>query len=105
MQFEVAIEEVLVNIIKYGVTPPSGIIEIECGVEKTEYFIVKIIDNGIQFDPLKEGGFGTPESLDKQEIGGLGLHFIKNMSDSLSYEYKDGKNQLTLKKKVSLLES
>jgi anti-sigma regulatory factor (Ser/Thr protein kinase) len=100
IKFEVAIEEVLVNIIKYGVTAPSGIIEIRCGLNGSEYFEVKIIDNGIPFDPLNAPGFDKPQNLHSQKIGGLGLHFIKNIADSLSYEYKDGKNQLTLKKKL-----
>jgi anti-sigma regulatory factor (Ser/Thr protein kinase) len=37
---------------------------------------------------------------DKREIGGLGIFLIKENVDELSYHYKDGKNILTITKKI-----
>jgi anti-sigma regulatory factor (Ser/Thr protein kinase) len=102
MQFEVAIEEALVNIIKYGYSSPSGTIEIACGfLPSDRSLVVKITDRGIPFNPLDTQELKAPKALESQNLGGLGLHFIKNMADSVTYEYKDGKNQLTLKKRLT----
>ena len=102
MQFEVAIEEAIVNIIKYGYSSPSGIIQICCQfLPSDRSFCVKIIDSGTPFNPLGNKELEPPSGLENQNIGGLGIHFIKKMSDSVTYEYKDGKNQLTLKRKLA----
>ncbi len=35
-----------------------------------------------------------------REIGGLGIYMTKKIMDDVVYEYKDGQNILTLKKKL-----
>ena len=34
------------------------------------------------------------------DIGGLGIYIVKKSMDEISYEYKDGKNVLSIKKKL-----
>lgn len=105
-QFEVAIEEALVNVIKYAYRPPEGIVKIEYGMsEGNKDFVVKIIDRGSPFNPLKSEGLISPVSLESQSLGGLGIHFIRKMSDSVDYEYIAECNVLTLTKKLTALGS
>ena len=42
----------------------------------------------------------TKSTIENRKIGGLGLHFVKNMMDNISYDYVNNKNCLTLKKKI-----
>ena len=37
-------------------------------------------------------------SAEDRPIGGLGIFMVKKSMDEVSYEYKDGKNRLTIKK-------
>ena len=39
-------------------------------------------------------------SLSERDRGGLGIFMTKKFMDKVSYEYKDGKNCLTLRKKI-----
>ena len=43
----------------------------------------------------------TMLSAEKRDIGGLGIYMVKKSMDDITYEYKDGQNILTIKKKLS----
>ena len=98
-QIEVAIEEILVNIVSYaGLTEADGV-EVRCEVlEDPLRVIVQFLDGGIPFDPLKKSDPDTsPEALMGRE-GGLGIFMVKKMMDDVSYAYENGKNTLTILK-------
>ena len=46
---------------------------------------VSIKDDGIPFNPFMRDEPDTSLSLDDREIGGLGLHLVKQMMDEVSY--------------------
>ena len=56
------------------------------------------IDSGMPFDPLKNEDPDMSLSAEERSIGGLGFFLAKQTMDQVEYEYKDGKNILTLKK-------
>ena len=41
-----------------------------------------------------------PDNIDDAEIGGLGIHITKELSDEISYEYANGENHLKIIKIV-----
>ena len=57
-----------------------------------------IIDGGTPFDPTAEADADTTLSAEERPIGGLGIFLVRQLMDTVSYEYKDGKNRLTLVK-------
>ena len=38
------------------------------------------------------------QSLEERPIGKLGLHLVKNLTDDIKYEHKEGQTILTIKK-------
>jgi anti-sigma regulatory factor (Ser/Thr protein kinase) len=56
---------------------------------------------GNPFNSLARDEVDTDKPIEEREIGGLGIHFIKKLTDTQSYEYKDGKNVLMLTKKFT----
>lgn len=42
----------------------------------------------------------TSLGADEREIGGLGILLVKKTMDKVEYEYKDGKNILTITKRL-----
>ena len=64
------------------------------------YILITFSDCGSPFDPLsrQDPDVGVPVS--DLEIGGLGIFMTKKLMDDVTYEYKDGKNILKLKKKL-----
>ena len=57
------------------------------------------IDSGIPFDPTAKAEVDTTLSAEERPIGGLGIHLVRQLMDSINYERIDGKNVLTLRKK------
>ena len=99
MQIDVAVEELFVNIAHYAYTPNQGqaTIRIEAEADPTAVSIT-LMDRGIPYDPLAKDDPDVSLSADKREIGGLGIFMTKKSMDEILYEYKDGRNILTLKK-------
>jgi len=96
----IAAEEIFVNIANYAYNPGEAG-EVEISVSVGEKAVLRFKDNGKPFDPLKRAGPDLNVPIMEREIGGLGIHFVKNMMDEAEYEYTGGKNILTISKSVS----
>jgi anti-sigma regulatory factor (Ser/Thr protein kinase) len=100
MQMNLAIEEAVVNVMTYGYPEGTkGYVDISALSDDSGLTFV-ISDSGKPFDPTTKGDVDTTLPAEKRSIGGLGIHLVKKMMDSIKYEYKDGHNILTLKKNV-----
>ena len=99
MQIEIAVEEIYVNIVHYAYNPEIGKATIRCEVtEDPMQVIIQFMDSGVPFDPLAKEDADITLSAEEREIGGLGIFMVKQSMDEVSYEYKEGKNVLTIKK-------
>ncbi len=99
MKIDLAVEEVFVNIAHYAYAPGTGNATVR--VELTENpltVFITFIDSGVPYDPLKKADPDVTLSAEEREIGGLGIFLTKKTMDDTTYEYKDGRNILTLKK-------
>ena len=87
------LEELLTNIIKYGYDDRNRH-EIEIDMNPSGKGIsVRIADDGHPFNPLTEAHkTEIVDSLENQEIGGLGIHLVKQMARNLSYHRQAEKN-------------
>lgn len=99
IQMNLAIEEAVVNVMSYAY--PTGTvgnvnIEAQANDERLKFTIT---DNGIPFDPTAKAEVDTTLSAEERPIGGLGIHLVRQLMDSINYERIDGKNVLTLRKK------
>lgn len=100
MQIDIAIEEIFVNIAHYAYPPGEGEAVISVDADKEAKSVsIRFEDNGTPYDPLKNEDPDITLSADDRPIGGLGIFMVKKSMDDVSYEYKDGKNCLTIKKK------
>lgn len=96
LKIELAIEEIIVNIVRYGCHGNEDCI-IEVGVDLTEdKFILEISDNGSAFNPLEQEPPDIKISLDQRKPGGLGIFIVKQIAKELKYEHKNNKNILRL---------
>ena len=99
MQIDLAVEEIFVNIASYAYKDKTGSVAVECKIENGLLTMV-FEDEGEKFDPLKKPDPDISASAEEREIGGLGIFLTKKLMDEVIYEYKDGKNVLTLIKKI-----
>ncbi|MBO4422557.1 MAG: ATP-binding protein [Clostridia bacterium] len=101
MQIDVAVEEIFVNVASYAYETGTGkvTVRVDTGSDAGAVSIT-FSDRGIPYDPLKKEDPDVTASADEREIGGLGIFMTKKIMDEVSYEYKNGQNVLTLKKRI-----
>ena len=101
MQMNLAIEEAVVNVMNYAYPPGTrGDITIEAQANDVRLKFT-IIDNGTPCDPTLTADVDTTLSAEERPIGGLGIHLVRQMMDSINYERVDGRNVLTLRKNIN----
>jgi serine/threonine-protein kinase RsbW len=94
---QLALEEAVTNVIIHGYSPGSAAtFEVTLTAEENGCLTTVISDDAVAYDPLARPPVDTTASLVDREIGGLGVHFIKKLMDSVQYERRDGRNLLTL---------
>ena len=100
MEIKLAVEEAVVNVMTYAYAPgQSGDVTIEAASNNVRMKFT-IIDSGKPFDPTVQAEVDTTLSAKQRNIGGLGIHIIRQNMDSINYERIDGHNVLTLRKKI-----
>ena len=100
MSLNLALEEAVVNVMQYAYPKGThGTVDIRA-VAAGEMLKLIISDSGTPFDPTKKEVVEVTQDRETRQIGGLGIHLIREIMDSISYEYANGKNVLTMCKKI-----
>lgn len=95
-KMNIALDDLLNNIISYGYNDDQEhIIELQFEYSKNRLSVI-ISDDGIPFNPFEEKPVDTSLSIDEREIGGLGIHLVREMVDRYSYSRKINRNVVTL---------
>ncbi len=96
-QFKLVFDELLTNIISHAYSDDGEhaiFTEIRLFGDK---IVATIADDGKLFNPLK---YGTPlveASIDEREVGGLGIHLVRNVMDEV--RYNEPGNEVTMIKR------
>ena len=98
---EVSVEELFVNIASYAYPDGTGDVCVSCEVAgEPKCLTVVFADSGVPFDPLaKDDADTSPDAL-MSRVGGLGIFMAKKYTDGMAYRYEDGKNILTVTKRL-----
>ena len=100
MQMNLAIEEAVVNVMNYAY-PKGTKGDIHILAEANDQRLKFVIsDSGMPFDPTTRKEVDTTLSAEERPIGGLGIHLITQLMDSINYERRNNMNVLTLRKKL-----
>ena len=101
-QLDVAVEEIFINIAHYAYCPgQDGTATVRCCVGGDPLQVtIQFLDSGKPFDPLAKEDADTTLSAEERGIGGLGILMVKKSMDAVDYAYADGKNILTIKKRL-----
>lgn len=96
-EIDLIVEEIFVNIVYY-----SKCTYIRVNFESCDESFLKIefIDDGVEFNPLNNDPANLTDNVDEREIGGLGIHLVKNFADEIDYEYENKENHLKIIKNV-----
>ena len=100
-KIQVVFDEMLNNVISYGY-PEKNKEEIKIdGIIEEEKIVIKIIDNGIPFDPWNLSSPDTSSGVEDRVIGGLGIHLVRNLMDEVSYRHENNHNIVSVIKYLS----
>lgn len=100
LRINICLDELFTNIVSYGFDE-----DLEHKIKFTlsgdnNFVVINIEDNGIPFNPLEKIDPDFPDNVESANIGGLGIHIIRKLMDNVSYERKQGKNMLTMRKNI-----
>lgn len=102
MSLNVALEEALVNVIRYAY-PQSEIGKIVLSSvwdKKNRELCFCLKDWGKAFDPLTVPEADVTLSLEERPIGGLGIFLMRKIMDEVAYKREGDCNMLIMKKEI-----
>lgn len=98
MSLNLAIEESVVNVMNYAYPDGSkGHVDIEVTTDGN-WMTFRICDTGTPFDPTAKAEVDTTLSAEERPVGGLGIHLMRQIMDSIAYQYENSRNILTMRK-------
>ena len=94
-----AIDELYGNIASYAYGEENGEVTVIIEGDSTPGAVsISFQDEGKPFNPLESREPDITLPARERKIGGLGIFMVKKSMDDVRYEYRDGKNILTIRK-------
>jgi sigma-B regulation protein RsbU (phosphoserine phosphatase) len=98
---QVVLDDLLANVVLHGLAGRAGgeaVVEVALSGDR---LTVTISDNGPPFDPFARATPNTTLSIEDRQIGGLGIHLVRQMMDEVSYARREDRNVTVLAKRLS----
>ncbi len=90
------LEEWNLNVMDHGHDDDTHEIDIEL-TSDTDEVTIEIVDGGKPFDPLHDAPApDLTSAVGERRVGGLGVHFMRELMDEVLYKRESGKNHLKL---------
>ena len=100
-KFNLALDETLTNAISHAFAD-GGHHRIDVLVESRDgYLTATVSDDGVPFDPLAQPPPDVHAPVEDRKIGGLGIHLLRTLMDTIEYRRHDGRNRLTFRIRVT----
>lgn len=95
-----AADEIFTNIALYAYDSDDGVMEIAITSDQG-LITITLTDSGRPFDPLALPPPDITSDVGERRVGGLGIYLIREVTDSVTYARRNGKNILTIKKRIT----
>ena len=106
LQLDLVVEEIFVNIASYAYGEVGGKVLLRGRIyDNPQGLELAFCDEGVPYDPLQKEDPDPDTPLMDRGVGGWGIFLVRKNVDDISYEYKDGKNILTIRKNIVLQEN
>ncbi len=99
-QVNLVLDELFTNTVSYGYSDDSAheiLITIDYQDDRIR---LTMVDDGMAFNPAEKRNYETTMVPTQREPGGLGILLVQKYTDEISYARRDGKNIITLIKKI-----
>jgi serine/threonine-protein kinase RsbW len=96
-RLQVILDELFSNIVRYGYGERAGPGEIQVRLGyRGGVLTIAIEDDGKPFDPLAVSPPDAERLAAERRVGGLGLRFVRELTDSAAYTREGSRNRLVL---------
>ena len=100
-RLDLCVEELVTNVVTHTAPECAGL-RVELRVEIDDKLLrLTCVDPCSAFDPFARPGPAKPKSIEEAVIGGMGIHLVREFSDSHRYERRDDRNVVELVFKLS----
>jgi serine/threonine-protein kinase RsbW len=99
-EIKVALDEVLTNVMSYAYDDGREHDIIVRLLNTAGELAVEVEDDGRPFNPLEVAPAEVDKPVAERAIGGLGLHMVRTLVDTLEYRRQPGANLLVMRKRV-----
>ena len=101
LQIDVAIDEIFSNIARYAYGEGMGDATVRFDFDPAaRVAAITFEDSGTPYDPLAKEDPDISLGAQERSAGGLGIFLVKKTMDGMHYRHENGKNILTLQKKI-----
>ena len=103
LKLHMVIDEIFNNIVSYAYDDEDGNVWFGFSyIPDAKQIILQFQDGGMPYDPTKQASPDITLPTKERKPGGLGLVMVRKVMDTVSYEYCDGKNVLTMSKNLDV---
>jgi anti-sigma regulatory factor (Ser/Thr protein kinase) len=95
------LDELVSNVIRHGHIANNGTVDVSLAVDSGT-LTIDIVDDGIAFDPLACPSPNLDLPIEERPIGGLGIHIVKALSETIAYRRDGGRNHLSLTMRLAV---
>lgn len=99
-ELNLILEEVVANVISYAYSDNQRHEIVVCADLRDGELLIEIEDDGRPFNPLQIPPPDLDRPLELRNVGGLGLHLVRELTTSIEYTRRAEKNHLVMKKTV-----
>jgi serine/threonine-protein kinase RsbW len=94
------LDEIVANVIRHGrLDGADREIDISLLLDGSE-LAIEVADEGIAFDPVAAPAPNLDVPIEERRPGGLGIHIVKSLADTVAYRREGGRNYLTVRMRV-----
>jgi anti-sigma regulatory factor (Ser/Thr protein kinase) len=97
---DLILEELFTNVLKYSSGSDTVAVQLQSEgptitISLSEFDVARAYDITRSPDP------DLSRPIEERKVGGLGIHMVRQLADTIRYEYKDRVSTTTITKKVS----
>ena len=100
LDINLVLDEIVSNVIAHGYEDDrEHRIHVSLALD-ADLLRIQVEDDGRPFNLLEAPPPKLDLSIEDRPIGGLGIHIVRSLTDGLEHRREDGRNVVTLKKKI-----
>jgi serine/threonine-protein kinase RsbW len=107
LRIRLVLDEVAANIITHGYEDAGDTnrhqIHVRLSLDADDVLTIRVEDDAREYDPRNAPSPRFDQPLEERRRGGLGVHIVKAIMDTVDYRRERGRNILTLTKKLDIV--